>query len=381
MHYKPSSIVAVSVLAVMTAWSIQPVAAKSDCAGITIEGDPSDWANVSALLTDDQDVTGLTYYYDGTNWSTTDSAAALYSADVVSMQDLETVKVCNSATQLQLYIDTYHPLVAYQDIASGTYYEFGDTNGPDSEVGLPATLDFWLVFALQQEQSDDIYYYAIYFYAEAGDLGLEQGPTQTAIYQETDASTDITAASFNPNDDDLLVEIDSETSDDASKETKTITGDGKIIDASGGLESDVALMNSDGNGLFSLSDIRYGDDITIAVTTYDGSSFSEAKEVAGLAGADNSDQTTDTQYRIKKVGPTGVKVHKAKVTWEAVTDANNYTLQLTNRHGKVLETFKTKKKYYTLTGLTADQVYYVQVRAKVGEFNTGWSEAIKVKIK
>lgn len=91
---------------------VQPVFASSDCSGVTIDNDTSDWDEIDAILTDDQDLEDNTYYYNGMAWSTMASGTDLYSTNIQGMQDLEKVKVCNSAVELQVYIDTYHPLLS-----------------------------------------------------------------------------------------------------------------------------------------------------------------------------------------------------------------------------------------------------------------------------
>lgn len=355
-----------------------PTSAAINCSGVVIDNDASDWAGIEALVTDGQDITGTTYYYDGSIWSDTVSDNTLYSTNVDMMSDMETVKVCNSATQLQLYIDAFHPLLGYQDIASGDYFEFGDSNGPDGELTLPANLDFWLVFKLQKVDSNKIYYYVIYLRAQAGDLGLENGPTQTAIYEESDRDTDFTSATFDPETDELLVEIEAENG------AKKVQGDsGKQIDPSGGFETDVALMNSDGTGFFNLTNIAYGDQLRVMVQTYNGADFDFS-----LAPASNtaSDETDSARYRVKRIGVDNVSVPKryresnqVRVQWSAIDEADSYSIRLMSRTGQVISTTKTSKLNKTLSELTANHRYQVKVRAKIGELYTTWSDAVSFR--
>lgn len=367
----------------------QPVAAMSDCSTVTIDNDASDWETIAPLLSDGQDVEGEMYYYNGEEWSTEASDEDLYSTDILSMQDLEVIKVCNSATQLQLYIDAYHPLLAYQDLSDESYYEFGDPRGPDGEMGLPANLDFWLVFKLQNEGSSEIYYYVIYLYAEEGWLGLEQGPRQTAVYKESD-DIDFTEAAFNPNEDELLVEIDGEKSDeeDSKSETNEMDEGGKNIDASGGFESGPALMNADGEGLFNFSDIRYGDTLNIAVETYDGSLFDTSTKQA-LATSDAMNDGTDaTTYEVQRMGVTGVAIprtskknNRVTVKWDEITGASSYDVRILSKRGKVLMRQKTSDTAINVKKLQSKTRHAVQVRAKVGTLYTGWSTKLSFTTK
>lgn len=356
---------------------VLPALAATDCSGIIIDNDASDWEGMDALVTDGQDITGTSYYYDGSEWSTTESDDTLYSTNTDQMSDMETVKVCNTATQLQLYIDAFYPLLAYQELASGDYYEFGDGNGPDGELTLPANMDFWLVFKLQKVEASKIYYYVIYLRAAEGDLGLEDGPTQTAIYEESDHDLTYAEASFDPTADELLVEIP----DDA--ETKSVRGeDGKQIDPSGGFETDVPLLDSDGNGLFNLTNIQYGDQLNISVETYDGGNFAWSPQVAeGL-----NDSTASARYRIRRTGVEGVVVPSAyresnqvRVTWDTMDDASRYSVRLLSRTGRVISTTTTTKLRATLQVLTADHRYQVKVRAKVGDLFTAWSDPVSFR--
>lgn len=361
-----------------TLFIVKPAAASNDCSAVTIDNDTSDWKNIEAIVSDGQDLEGVTYYYDGSNWSTTASSDDLYSTDIISMQDLENVKMCNSATQLQLYIDAQHPLLAYQDLANETYFEFGDPNGSDGELGLPATLDYWLVFKLQEADSTDIYYYAVYLYAEEDDLGLEQGPRQIAIYQESE-EVKFSEASFNPNEDGLLVEIDS--SDEGTKGIRLAGEGGKNIDASGGFESGPALMNKAGEGLFNLTNISYGDTLNLAVQTYDGSQFEETKGVRPMVNAALNDQTDKVEYRMKRAGVTGVNVPASKlqsdqvqVKWDELSGVTKYQVRLLSKTGKALHTTTTEQTKITIKNLESNQRYQVQVRAKIGSLYTPWSE-------
>lgn len=368
----------IAVLSLMT-WSVLafPAWAKNDCSAVAIDNDTSDWTDIDPLLSDDQDLTGTDYYYNGSTWSETSSDDDIYSTNIIAMQDLQTIKACNSATQLQLYIDAYHPLLAYKDIASGSYYEFGDPNGPDGELGLPADLDFWLVFKMQEVDSDIIYYYVVYLYAETGDLGLENGPRQIAIYQESNEVA-FAEAIFNPDEDDLVIEI--EGSD--SKAVSQIFGEGgKNIDASGGFESGPMLMNAAGEGLFNMTDIVYGDELTMVVETYDGSFFSSTKAQAVSVVESRNDYTDDTSFHIRRQGVVGVKVPQAyraddqvRVKWDAVDDANTYQVRLYASDGHIIKTITANKTQTTLKNLDPNNKYRVKVRAKIGALYTPWSD-------
>lgn len=357
---------------------VKPALADNDCSVVTIDNDTSDWENIEAIISDGQDLEGVTYYYDGSNWSTTASDDDLYSTDIISMQDLENVKVCNSATQLQLYIDAQHPLLAYQDLTSETYYEFGDPSGPNGELGLPATLDYWLVFKMQEEDSASLYYYAVYLYAEEGDLGLEQGPRQIAIYQETE-EVKFSEATFNPNEDELLVEIDS--ADEETKGIRLAGEGGKNIDASGGFETGPALMNKAGEGLLNLTNISYGDTLNLAVQAYDGSQFEETKGVRPMVNSALNDQTDKVEYRMKRAGVTGVNVPASKrqsdqvqVKWDELSGVTKYQVRLLSKTGKELHTTTTELSKITIKNLESNQRYQVQVRAKIGDLYTPWSD-------
>ncbi|MEK7540452.1 MAG: fibronectin type III domain-containing protein [Patescibacteria group bacterium] len=357
----------------------QPAAAAG-CEGITIDNDPADWEDVESIVSDEQEETGLVYYYDGSAWKTESSGSDLYSTDLQLMQDLEVLKVCNSATQLQLYIDAYHPLLAYLDIESGDYFEFGDGNGPDGSLVLPADLDFWLVFKLQETDSSSTFYYAIYFYAQEGDLGLETGPTQTAIYKESE-DVKFNEATFNPNEDELLVEIEDDSSKDDSKKDG-----GKNVDVSGGFETDVPLVNSDGTGLFNVSNILYSDTLKMTVATYSGTDFSAGNSVNRQAEISPFDETDKTTYKIKKASVVGLSIPDKKrtatevrVKWDTLSDATSYQVRVTTLKGKKLLTDETTNTYFDVTGLEAGHTYLVQVRALVGELYTSWSKKVEFK--
>ncbi len=235
---------------------------------------------------------------------------------------------------------------------------------------------------MQKVGSDAIYYYAIYFYAEEGDLGLERGPSQTAIYKESSDAT-FNETTFNPNEDELLVEIEAGAGDE-NNAVKGKSDSGKNIDVSGGFESDLGLMNSDGNGLFNLSNIVYGDTLNFAVETYDGSAFEEVSTVT--AGENNNDQTDKVKYKVKRRGVTGVVVpadertaHEAVVEWDEIADATNYQVRLIAKSGRPISTTKATETTLTLTDLKAYHPYFVKVRAKIGNLYTVWSDAVKFK--
>ncbi|MFA6475182.1 MAG: fibronectin type III domain-containing protein [Patescibacteria group bacterium] len=347
------------------------------CSGVVIDNNTGDWADVESLTTDGSDLTGISYYYSDTGWSTTESSGDRYTTNIDLMSDLENIKVCNTATQLQLYIDSFHPLLSVYDLVEEKYYEFGDQDGPGDNVGLPADLDMWLVFKMQKGDSGSILYYAVYLHALRDSIGMENGPEVTAIYEES-TTEDFATAAFNPDEDSLLVVIDPEIGD-TSKGGES----GKNVDSAGGFETDLNLTNADGTGLLNLKNIDYGDMLNFAVQTYAGGDFTTSALMAADAAQDSTDQLS---YKIKKVGVQNVAVPKAnrtdssaRVTWDTLTDVQKYTIQLRSTSGKVLDTIKTTAAKHTLSELLSNHHYQVRVRAKIGGVLTPWSDSVSFK--
>ncbi|MBI4407566.1 MAG: fibronectin type III domain-containing protein [Candidatus Kerfeldbacteria bacterium] len=369
-----SGLIVSSLLAVLP---LAVAAGDNPCGSVVIDNNTADWEEVESIVTDEADLTGTDYYYSAAGWSTTASDSDRYSTNIDLMSDLENLKVCNTATQLQLYIDSIHPLLSVYDLSEEKYYEFGDTDGPGEDVGLPADLDLWLVFKMQKGEEGTILYYGVYLHALLGEIGMEAGPEVTAIYEETDA-TDFASASFNPNEDTLLVTIEAEKGDE-SKDSES----GKNVDSAGGFETDLNLTNSDGTGLLNLESIDYGDKLRLAVQTYTGSDF----ETAAVSATDSAqDSTARVSYTIKKIGVQNVAVAKAKitsdsarVTWDELSDVQRYTVQLRSLTGKVISTTNSTTTKANLVDLVSNHRYQVRVRAKIGGVLTPWSESVRFK--
>lgn len=240
----------------------------------------------------------------------------------------------------------------------------------------------WLVFKLQEDGTPFVYYFVTQLYPEEGELGLESGPRTIAVYQEFNTHSTFDEAVFDPNEDTLLVEIES----DASKATRAAgqEDDGKEYDASGALESGLDLMNKKGEGLFNVTSIEYGDTLKVAVETYDGSLF-ETTRVDSAETALN-DETQATEYKMKKRGVTGVEVPskykettQVKVKWNTVTGASGSQVRLMSKTGKTLKTVETESLSKILKNLESDKKYLVKVRAQVGDLNTAWSDTVSFK--
>lgn len=365
------------------------VGPTSACASVVVDNNTADWASVAALATDGADITGTTYYYDGTDWSTSASSNDVYSTNLDMMMDLETVKVCNTATQMQMYIDAYHPLFGLEEIATGDFIEFGDPSGPGEDVGMPVDFDNWLVVKMQESSDEPVYYYALHLYAPQGDPGMLEGPTETAIYEESDGSNFATA-NFDPDDDTLLVSLQPED-----------VGNGvgaKEIDFEGGFETGPTLVNPAGDGLFNMTNITYGDSIRMAVLTYSNEELTtNAFTVASQSQADNAllDSTERATFQIRKVGVPNVRAPKNKrhdtsvlVRWDAIQGASSYQLSVREKEtGSSFTVDAIDKLWERVNGLNANTRYDVRVRATIvneetdEEVTTPWSARLNFKTK
>ena len=96
---------------------VTAMAGENPCGSVVIDNNPSDWEDVESIVTDEAELTGIDYYYGEAGWSTTASDSDRYSTNIDLMSDLENLKVCNTATQLQLYIDSDHPLMSVYDLS------------------------------------------------------------------------------------------------------------------------------------------------------------------------------------------------------------------------------------------------------------------------
>lgn len=359
------------------------------CASVVVDNDTADWASVNALATDGADITGTTYYYDGTDWSTSAGSNDVYSTNLDMMMDLETVKVCNSATQMQMYIDAYHPLFGLEEIATGDFIEFGDPNGPGDDVGMPVDFDNWLVIKMQESSGEPVYYYALHLYAPQGDPGMLEGPTETAIYEESDGNN-FASSNFDPYDDTLLVTLQPED-----------VGNGagaKNIDFEGGFETGPILVNPAGDGLFNMTNITYGDSVRMAVLTYSNEELTTnafSVTSASQSQADDAllDSTERATFHIRKVGVLNVRAPKNKrsersvlVRWDAIQGASNYQLSVREKEtGSSFTVDAIDKLRERVNGLTANTRYDVRVRATIvntetdEEVTTPWSARLTFK--
>ncbi len=375
-------------------WLLFPLATAAigptpACASVVIDNDTTDWSAVSALATDGADITGTTYYYNGTGWSTTSSSNDVYSTNPDMMMDLETIKVCNTATQIQFYIDAYHPLFGLFEIATGDFYEFGDPDGPAEDVGMPVDFDNWMVVKMQESSGEPVYYYVLHLYVPQGDAGMLEGPTETAIYEESDGNN-FASSNFDPDDDTLLVSIVPEDEEHGSG--------AKAINFEGGFESGPALVNADGDGLFNMTNITYGDSLRMAVLTYSNEELTtNAFMAAAHAQADAGllDSTERSTFEIRKVGVMGVRVPKNKrhddsalVRWSKIPGATSYTLSLRKKGTTTYESISGGKKLrQRLSGLKADTQYEIRVRAVITDktndevLTTPWSARVEFTTK
>jgi len=340
---------------------------------IVLDNNTSDWEALDALVADEGTTTGTTYYYDGTTWQDSEPAAYDYTTNVDQMADLENIKLCNDMAVMYLYVDAQHPIFGVYDVAAGQYTEFPDPYQLDIG-GMPQEFDYWMVYEMQKEGSDNIYYYGVHLYSAVGDAGLEAGPTKQALYEDDgdglfDPTIDTELAEFESNDPDLYQGENREG--------------GKEFDQEGGLEVAMYLVNKSGEGLFTSTDIEFGDTVNMSVAMYPNSLYASnltSREIQSV------EQTDDFQYVVARVGVQDVRVPKAKIKtdratikWDSVVGASKYYLKLLNPNGRVLRTVHTTETSKIMKKLTENKSYKVKVRAKISSVYTPWSNKVSFK--
>lgn len=363
------------------AFVFMPAAASAvvleDVCPVTLDNDTSDWAEVEPLYSTVGETIGVDYYWVEDQWYIEEPEEYEYSTNVDQMATMENIKMCNTITAMYLYVDAQHPMFAVWNTEEEIYHEF-PWDEEEPIMGMPQEYDNWMVFHMQKEGSSNLYFYAIHLYSEVGDLGLTAGPTTIAIYED-DGDT-----WFNPNSDEMLVEF--ETSDESLYEgIDDEDFEGKSFDQDGGMEVGMFLVNADGEGLFTVTDISYGDTIDITGVVYPNSLYAATASIAGAT------QMTDTfEYTIAEVGVQGLKNLKNKrkrkqatLKWSAVTGATKYYVKYKRRKsGAEWKTVKTTNVKKTLKNLKAGKKKYkAKVRAKVGGVFTPWSDLVNFKTK
>ncbi len=346
----------------------------SESCPVVIDNDTTEWLTVDALVSSEGTTVGVDYYWTGTEWVTTEPSSYTYSTNVQQMADLENIKVCNDVTSMYLYVDAQHPMFALYDTAAEEYVEFGDPNDA-ANPGMPEAFDYWMVYEMQKVGSNNIYYYGIHLVTAVGDPGLQSGPTKHALYEDDGDGV------FNPNTDTELAEFD--TGGNEVENGEQGEGEVKAYDQEGGLEVALDLINADGEGVFTLTDISYGDTVTMSVAMYSGSGFASTGILP--IGPAAVDETDSFEYTVAAVGVQNViapKKHRkkksVKVKWDAVSIADGYDVWLYSNKGKKLREFSTTKLGKTFKKLKKGK-YSVKVRATIGTIITPWSDAKKFK--
>lgn len=349
------------------------MAASNACDGVLLDNDTSDWADVDALISDPGTTTGITYFWDGTQWLTAEPPAYDYSTNVDQMADLENIKMCNDMKAMYLYVDAQHPMFGIFSVADQIFQEYPD---PETlNIGMPQAFDYWMVYQMQKQGSDSIYHYGIHLVSDLGDAGLESGPTKQALYEDDGDGT------FNPNLDTELAEFEDNNADlyEGSDTSK-----GKSFDQEGGLEVGLYLVNADGEGLFTSTDISYGDTMNVSVAMYPSSSFT-----AATATTQSVEQTENFEYKIAKVGVQNVRVpkklkKKKKVTvkWDSISVASKYIgkLYLGKKYKRTFKTTKVKKVLKNLK-YNKKKKYKVKLQAKISTVKTPYSSTKSFRTK
>ncbi|MFH1537248.1 MAG: hypothetical protein ABID45_04625 [Patescibacteria group bacterium] len=345
--------------------------AGNACDGISLDNDTSDWADVEALVSDPGTTVGTTYYWANDLWQDEPPDNYEYSTNVAQMADLENIKMCNDMKALFLYVDAQHPIFGVFNVEDQKYEEFGDPE--ESSMGMPEAFNYWMVYKMQKQGSSNIYFYGIHLVANEGDPGMQSGPTKQALYKDDGDGI------FNPNTDTELAEFEASDEDlfEGSNDTK-----GKTYDQDGGIEVGLFLVNKDGEGLFTSTDISYGDTIDTTVAMYPNSSFTLAER-----SIQSVEETDEFEYRVAKVGVQNVRVPKKKkkkfkatVRWDEVSVASKYIGKLYKKK-KLLRTFKTTSTKKVLKKLKANTKYKVKIRAKISTVKTPYSDKKKFRTK
>lgn len=339
---------------------------------ITLDNNTSDWDALDSLVSDEGSTIGTTYYYDGAAWKDSEPASYDYTTNVDQMADLENIKMCNDMAVMYLYVDAQHPMFGVYDVAAGQYSEFPDPYQLDIG-GMPQEFDYWMVYEMQKEGSDNIYYYGIHLYSAVGDAGLEAGPTKQALYQDDgdglfDPTIDAELAEFEGNDPDIY---------------KGENRNGKEFDQEGGLEVAMYLVNKYGEGLFTSTDIEFGDTVNMSVAMYPNSIYASNLSSRQIQSVE---QTDDFQYIVSRVGVQNVKAPNAKIKatratikWDSVIGASKYNLKLLAKNGRVLRVLSTAQTKKIVKNLTPNKSYKVRVRAKISSVYTPWSNLVSFK--
>ncbi|MDP3970809.1 MAG: fibronectin type III domain-containing protein [bacterium] len=326
---------------------------------ITINDNPDEWNRVSDVVTDTDEISGTTWYYAGTTWSTTPSVNDTYSTVIDEMFDIEDVKLCNSATNTYIYFATYYPFLKIFDIAGDEYYEFGDPNGAGNSIGLPEDFDMWFVIKMAETDSlNEVYYFTAHFSVAVGETDISSPIMEKVIYQETDIGS-FTEVSFNPNEDTNLFLFNDYNNKEFDNETA--------------YELKFALLSTDASSdLFSNTHFEYDDTIQMQIFTYNDLTLKDQTSIFSyiLEGVSVGDVTIPKKYRTTT---------SAKIKWHALSGASKYKIQLRNNKGKRLRTKSTQKKNWTFKNLKPGKRYQIRIRAKVADAFTPWTNIKKFK--
>lgn len=344
-----------------------------DCSGIDVtDGNTADWENIPDIINSDESVTGTVYYLNSNTdvWTNTEPTDWRYSANLEQQANIQQMKICNTDTFFMM-LRTEEPMMFFYDKDQDTFVDFWSQN-----FTLPADYHYWMVWKMQAATGEGaITYMAADLTMEAGRaLGGEQEDDNDRVpklylYEETDLGT-FADASFNPNEDTQLVEIEL-SEDEPNCDSNNETDDAECGPETASKENYAFEVSQDISELFNYADFNYGDTINISAAMYNSESFTVASDQTVLTVID---QTDTQEYTFSKRAVTGVHPAKNSATdqsiqlkWKKLKSADSYQLKLINpTTDTVIRVVRgVSGNHYTVRNLTASTSYRVIVRGVI----------------
>ncbi|MFA6027820.1 MAG: fibronectin type III domain-containing protein [Patescibacteria group bacterium] len=330
---------------------IAPFALRAEDA-INIDGDFSDWDAINESVTDAEDITGTWYYYNSGVWQGTcpeidplDGTCESFMVNQEQQLDFIQNKVANGTNYFYLYFQSAEPLGAVLNGSNGVY------TGRDA-FGVPAAYDHWLIAGIDATADDEPdYYYAFHITWDASGVGFPSDDPSSYLYSDKDQDGVFTIEDGVVDEtllqENVLLEWNIDTTDYSPKmEMK--------LDLNNFLEQSGLSSNQD-LGVIFLTDETLND--STPVLAYNFSDNSTAINVP--SGLDTS----------------SLQSTSANLTWNEVSGAEEYQVQLRLESGAAIENYYTEtlSQKVDKTVLLSNNQYKFRVRAKISGTWQEWS--------
>lgn len=295
-----------------------------DDSAITIDGVFSDWEGIDPVVTDSADVTGITYYHDGTSWSTTDPGNEFATTNQEQMLDLLNMSVLHSDESFFVNMHfVRNPFSVNLTSAGKQYLSTVYSGTPVSqiptiieflpEMPAPADYDHSFVVSIDEDGNGSFDYYLTFvFHWDAGDNitppfvqgpggpdGIENDPMEVSgfLYQE-DGNDGVFSGASNEK---LVHSFDADTMEVGVDQT--------------GQEAKVELKNSLAR-IFGSTNLNWNDAVKIRYEAH-----SEALDFSSTVDYAFDQGTVVTPSLITGAGPTGGS-HVRSFTTSGVVEAD-----------------------------------------------------------